>query len=51
MIEALTAEIDRLVETDPSVLANEKSLLALHREVARLRSVVTRAIEGRNAGG
>ena len=43
MIDALIAELDELVDTDASTLADSDTILALHRELARLEGVVTRA--------
>ncbi|MEA3019895.1 MAG: hypothetical protein QOI47_1419, partial [Actinomycetota bacterium] len=42
-MEALIAAIDELVGTDPTVLADSETIMALHRELARLEAVATRA--------
>ena len=43
MIEGLIAELDTLVDTDPGALADSDTILALHRQLARLEAVAARA--------
>jgi Domain of unknown function (DUF222)/HNH endonuclease len=43
VLDALTADVDALVGLDPEALADEESLVALHRQLNRLQAVVTRA--------
>jgi hypothetical protein len=43
VVVALTAAIDELVETDPDALADSESIEALHRQLARLDAVASRA--------
>jgi hypothetical protein len=43
MITELRAALDQLVEVDPSLLADPAAVVDLHRELARLEAVVTRA--------
>jgi hypothetical protein len=43
-LEALSSAIDRLVGTDPAAFADAESIELLHRELARLESVVTTTV-------
>jgi hypothetical protein len=43
VIEGLASVIDELVEADPGTLADSESILALHRELARLEGLTARA--------
>ena len=43
VITDLRTAMDRLVEVEPSVLADPAAIVDLHRELARLEAVVTRA--------
>lgn len=50
-ITALRDSIDALVDSDPNVLGHAASIEALHRELARLDAVVTRATAAFDASG
>jgi hypothetical protein len=43
VMEALRRALDELVETDPAALGDAAAMLELHRELARMEAVVTRA--------
>src|SRR6516164_4698250 len=43
VITDLRTAVDHLVEVDPSVLGDPAAMVDLHRELARLEAVVTRA--------
>ena len=51
MLQGLTAEIDRLCEADPAVLADAETIEALHRLRDRVDAVVTRASAAFDAAG
>ncbi|MEA2825593.1 MAG: hypothetical protein QOG43_32 [Actinomycetota bacterium] len=51
VVRGLTMSLDALCAADPSTLADGESIIALHREVARLQAVVTRATAAYDAGG
>jgi hypothetical protein len=62
VIEGLASTIDELVDADPGTLADSETLVALHRELARLDGLVARAsarwdaqkqwaIDGAKSGG
>ncbi|MGE0794902.1 MAG: DUF222 domain-containing protein [Acidimicrobiia bacterium] len=42
-MDGVRAAIDQLVDTDPAVLADSDTVVALHRQLARLEAAVTRA--------
>ena len=44
VLEELTGAIDELVSADPSVLGHPEGIIALHRQLARLEAVTTRAV-------
>ena len=46
-----SGSLDRLSEVDPSALADRESIIALHRELARLEAVVARATAAFDASG
>lgn len=43
VIEALRQALDQLADTDPAVLGDPAAMVELHRELARMEAVVTRA--------
>ena len=51
VVRGLTTAIDALCAADPSTLADGESIVALHREPARLQAVLTRATAAYDAGG
>ena len=50
-LDGLTAAIDELCDSDPSVLADGETLVALLSQVERLSAVATRAVARFDAGG
>ncbi len=44
VLEELTGAIDELVLVDPAVLGDPDTVIALHRQLARLEAVTTRAV-------
>ena len=44
VLEELTRAIDELVSADPAVLGDPEGVIALHRQLARLAAVTTRAV-------
>ncbi len=51
VVRGLSTAIDALGAADPSTLADGESIVALHREAARLLAVLTRATAAYDAGG
>ncbi|MEO6121991.1 MAG: DUF222 domain-containing protein, partial [Acidimicrobiales bacterium] len=51
MLDDHRAVLDRLCAADPSTLANEEAVIALHRNLARLEAVTTRATAAFEASG
>ncbi|MEO7837324.1 MAG: DUF222 domain-containing protein [Acidimicrobiales bacterium] len=51
MLEGLVADLDELCEADPSALGDGEAIQVLHRCVARLEAVTTRATAAFDAGG
>ncbi len=51
VVRDLTTAIDALCAADPSTLADGESIVALHREAARLQAALTRATAAYDAGG
>jgi hypothetical protein len=49
-IEELTAALGALCAEDPAVLGDAETVVALHRELERLRAVTTRAVAAFDAG-
>ncbi|HLX88378.1 MAG TPA: DUF222 domain-containing protein, partial [Acidimicrobiales bacterium] len=50
-LAALTEAIDKLVDADPFTLSDAESIESLHRDLARLEAVVTRAAAAFDAAG
>jgi hypothetical protein len=51
VVRSLVGAVDALCAVDPSTLADGESLVALHRELERLRAAMTRATAAFDAGG
>ncbi|HET9443786.1 MAG TPA: DUF222 domain-containing protein [Acidimicrobiales bacterium] len=51
MLDGLAEQLDRLGSADPRVLADPATIEALHRQLARLEAVVTRATAAFEASG
>jgi hypothetical protein len=51
VLEALTEAIDAAAATEPALVADAESVLELHRQLARLDAVLTRAVAAFDAGG
>ncbi|HSH22934.1 MAG TPA: hypothetical protein VK975_02625, partial [Acidimicrobiales bacterium] len=51
MIERLEAVLDEMCGADPASFSDAESIVALHRCLARLEAVVTRAVGAFDAGG
>ncbi|MGH9154926.1 MAG: DUF222 domain-containing protein [Acidimicrobiales bacterium] len=51
VLDALWAALDKLCEADPSTLADEEAIIALHRGLSRLEAVTTRATAAFEASG
>ncbi len=51
VLDRLTADIDALVEADPSVPADPETIVALNRQLERLSAVNTRATATFDASG
>ncbi|MGH9164079.1 MAG: hypothetical protein ACRDZW_01015, partial [Acidimicrobiales bacterium] len=51
MLDELVVAMDALVATDPTILADGEAIESLHRELARLEAVATRATAAFEASG